>query len=205
MQLQAVTLDANGATLTGRHIAWATSDVAIATVSSSGVVTGLAEGDATVTATSETKSGSAAVTVQAVPQPELGILRTGGNFLLRHPRRGWECLLLGWERVRPARRRHDHGPAHPHEDRRRSALQRPFARQPHLRTRPGRAPVLGAEPVGRGRRRQYRSGPHTGDRERRPRFLGCRRGRRLHLRYRQRGHVLLGRERLRSARHRRAR
>jgi len=79
VQLQAATLDGNGGTLTGRQIAWATSDIAIATVSSSGLVTGLAEGDATVTATSETKIGSATVTVQAVDQPGVGLLRTGGN------------------------------------------------------------------------------------------------------------------------------
>ncbi|HEY9504807.1 MAG TPA: Ig-like domain-containing protein [Gemmatimonadales bacterium] len=88
MQLQATTLDANGGTLSGRQITWATSDPTSATVSSSGVVTGVAEGDATVTASSETKTGSAAVTVQA-PRP--GATTGGGNpahrrdFQLRHP------------------------------------------------------------------------------------------------------------------------
>ena len=68
VQLQATTQDANGVALTGRQITWAASDAAIATVSPSGTVTGVAEGDATITATSEGKTGSAAVTVQA-PEP----------------------------------------------------------------------------------------------------------------------------------------
>lgn len=60
VQLQASTLDANGGTLTGRQITWTSSDATIATVSTSGVVTGVAEGIATVTAAAETKTGTAA-------------------------------------------------------------------------------------------------------------------------------------------------
>jgi len=65
--LQAQTLDANGAVLTGRTVAWSSSNTGIATVSQAGVVTGVAPGNATITATSEGKSATSAITVTAVP------------------------------------------------------------------------------------------------------------------------------------------
>jgi alpha-tubulin suppressor-like RCC1 family protein len=82
VQLQVTTLDGSGGTLTGRQITWTTGDAAIATVSPSGNVTGIAEGDVTITATSEMKTGAAAVTVQDPdpgPQPLVGGLRAGAN------------------------------------------------------------------------------------------------------------------------------
>jgi len=66
-QLTATTKDANGATLTGRPIAWSSSDAAVAEVSATGVVTARAEGAATITATSEDKSGTATINVRPVP------------------------------------------------------------------------------------------------------------------------------------------
>ena len=65
--LQAQTLDVNGAVLTGRAVAWSSSNNGVATVSSAGVVTGVAPGTATITATSEGKSATAAITVTVVP------------------------------------------------------------------------------------------------------------------------------------------
>jgi uncharacterized protein YjdB len=66
LQLTATLKDANGNTLTGRTVAWTTSNASFATVnSSSGLVTGVAAGSATITATSEGKSGTSAVTVTA--------------------------------------------------------------------------------------------------------------------------------------------
>ncbi|HSQ29801.1 MAG TPA: Ig-like domain-containing protein [Gemmatimonadaceae bacterium] len=67
--LSAVTKDANGNVLTGRTITWSTSDATVATVSSTGVVTGAGSGGktATITATSEGKSGTATITVTLVP------------------------------------------------------------------------------------------------------------------------------------------
>lgn len=59
--------DANGNPLSGRVITWASGTPAVATVSTSGLVTGVAAGSATITATSEGKSGTAAVTVTLVP------------------------------------------------------------------------------------------------------------------------------------------
>jgi alpha-tubulin suppressor-like RCC1 family protein len=63
VQLQAVTKDAAGTTLTDREITWSSSAGDIATVSATGLVTGVAEGSATIRATSEGKTGSAVITV----------------------------------------------------------------------------------------------------------------------------------------------
>lgn len=65
--LQAQTLDADGAALTGRTVTWASGNTAVATVSAQGVVTAVAVGAATITATSEGRVGQAAVTVTLPP------------------------------------------------------------------------------------------------------------------------------------------
>ncbi len=69
-QLSAVTRDASGQTLTGRAVTWASSAQAVATVDGNGLVTAVAPGAASVTATSEGRSGSASITVNA-PAPTL--------------------------------------------------------------------------------------------------------------------------------------
>ena len=69
VQLTATPKDANGNPLTGRAITWASGNTSVATVSTSGLVTGLTAGSATITATSEGKSGSSGVTVTAVTVP----------------------------------------------------------------------------------------------------------------------------------------
>jgi len=66
-QLSAVVLDVTGATTTGRVVTWATSNASVATVSSSGLATGIAPGTATITATSEGKAGTSTVTVTPAP------------------------------------------------------------------------------------------------------------------------------------------
>jgi len=72
--LTATTKDAGGNVLTGRTVTWTTSNAAIATVSATGVVTGVAAGGpVTITATSEGQSGTAAVTV--VSATALGLLQ----------------------------------------------------------------------------------------------------------------------------------
>jgi len=63
VQLEAITRDSTGATLAGRQVTWSSSDEAVTTVSSKGLVTGVAAGNATITATSEGKSETAAVEV----------------------------------------------------------------------------------------------------------------------------------------------
>src|SRR5881396_1574686 len=64
-QLTATPQDASGTALTGRVVTWGSSNTAIATVNGSGLVTAVAAGPATITATSEGKSGTAAITVTA--------------------------------------------------------------------------------------------------------------------------------------------
>jgi Big-like domain-containing protein len=66
-QLTAVTKDSAGSTLTGRVVTWSSSNPTAATVSGSGLVTAIAAGPATITATSEGKNGTSAITVQAPP------------------------------------------------------------------------------------------------------------------------------------------
>jgi uncharacterized protein YjdB len=61
--LSATLRDASGNTLSGRIVGWSTSDQAVATVSQSGVVTGVAAGSTTITATSEGQTGTASITV----------------------------------------------------------------------------------------------------------------------------------------------
>lgn len=63
VQLTATARDAGGQPLTGRTFTWTTSAPSVATVSSTGLVTGQAEGGATITATSEGQSGTSSVTV----------------------------------------------------------------------------------------------------------------------------------------------
>jgi hypothetical protein len=62
-QLSATVKDQNGATMASATVTWATSDTAVATVSSTGLVTSVADGTATITATSGSATGTATVTV----------------------------------------------------------------------------------------------------------------------------------------------
>ena len=62
-QLGVTLRDANGNILTGRVVTWGSSNTAVATVTSSGLVTGVVAGTASITATSEGQSGTAAITV----------------------------------------------------------------------------------------------------------------------------------------------
>src|SRR5438309_4671796 len=63
IQLTATPKDASGNPLSGRVVTWASSNTAMATVSSSGLVTGVAAGSATITAASEGQGGTSAITV----------------------------------------------------------------------------------------------------------------------------------------------
>ena len=51
-QLSATVKDQNGATMSGASVTWSSSSASIATVSSTGLVTSVADGTATITATS---------------------------------------------------------------------------------------------------------------------------------------------------------
>jgi hypothetical protein len=72
VQLVATPKDASGTPLSGRVVTWATSNAAVATVSGSGLVMGVAAGAATITATSGGVNGTAALTVTVLPPPPSG-------------------------------------------------------------------------------------------------------------------------------------
>ncbi|MBL0170540.1 MAG: Ig domain-containing protein [Gemmatimonadaceae bacterium] len=63
----AVLRDGNGTVLTDRAVAWTSSNASVATVGATGVVTALAAGAATISATSEGRTGAANLTVQLPP------------------------------------------------------------------------------------------------------------------------------------------
>ncbi len=65
-QLSATLLDSVGNVLGGRTVTWTSSNSAVASVSSSGLVTGVAGGTATISAASGGQQGTATVTVNAV-------------------------------------------------------------------------------------------------------------------------------------------
>jgi len=67
--LQATVKDQNGNSMTGQTVTWSTNNAAAATVSSTGVVTGVTAGSATITATSSGVAGTSAITVTAGPPP----------------------------------------------------------------------------------------------------------------------------------------
>src|SRR6185312_6669531 len=71
-RLAAITKDANGNILTGRTVTWSIGSTSVATITAAinadtGVVTGVSFGTTTVTATSETKVGTATLTVTQAP------------------------------------------------------------------------------------------------------------------------------------------
>ena len=69
-QLTAIPLDSNGRDLADRRVTWATSDPTRATVDTTGLVTAVAVGTATITATSEGKSAAASLTILARPSAD---------------------------------------------------------------------------------------------------------------------------------------
>ena len=73
LQLTATPMDAGGMPLTGRVVTWRSSDSSRARVSSSGLVTGLVIGSTTITATSEGRSGTSAISVTQVPVASLQV------------------------------------------------------------------------------------------------------------------------------------
>lgn len=73
--LTATATDANGNALTGRTITWASASSSIATVTAAGVVTGVAAGTTTISATAEGKTGSAQVVVTGATPPPASVAR----------------------------------------------------------------------------------------------------------------------------------
>src|SRR5205823_1701913 len=85
VQLTGTPKDADGAPLSGRTVTWSSSNTAVATVNSSGLVSGVTPGTATITAASEGKSGTSTITVTHVPvatvevTPAPGSVQGGGT------------------------------------------------------------------------------------------------------------------------------
>ena len=73
VQLTATPRDASGNALTGRVVTWTSNNTSVATVNSTGRVTAVAAGSATITATSEGQSGTAAVSVTPVPVASVSV------------------------------------------------------------------------------------------------------------------------------------
>lgn len=69
VQLTATALDRKGNTIGGVSFAWASSSSAIATVSAIGLVSAIAPGTATISATGGGKTGTSTLTVNAPPPP----------------------------------------------------------------------------------------------------------------------------------------
>ena len=80
--LGATVKDTRGVVVTDRVVTWTSSNDLVATVSRSGVVTGVAPGSATITATSEGKTGTASVTVNAVPVATVSVQPGTANLVV---------------------------------------------------------------------------------------------------------------------------
>ncbi|MGQ0539573.1 MAG: Ig-like domain-containing protein, partial [Gemmatimonadaceae bacterium] len=70
--LQAEALDASGARVLGKTVFWTSSSDAIAVVSANGVVAGISPGSVTISATVDSRTGTAAITVS--PQPVASVV-----------------------------------------------------------------------------------------------------------------------------------
>src|SRR5205807_1567418 len=81
-QLSAVARDASGNVLPGRTVTWTTSDGTVAAVDGTGLVTSIALGTATITATSEGQAGTATVTVSSVPVASVLVAPSAANMLV---------------------------------------------------------------------------------------------------------------------------
>jgi uncharacterized protein YjdB len=75
--LTATVKDVGGTVLIGRTVTWTTSNAAVATVSTAGLVTGVSAGTATITGSSGGRSGTAVVTAVVPPTPPPPV--TGGS------------------------------------------------------------------------------------------------------------------------------
>ena len=81
LRLTAEAWDANGHPVEGAEFSWASSDEAVATVDASGLATGVAAGEAAITATSDGVTGSAALTVLAPVPAEIAVTPGAVEFM----------------------------------------------------------------------------------------------------------------------------
>jgi len=97
VQLGATAKDANGNPLNGKEFTWTSDSAPVATVDPSGLVTGAGPGLATITATSEGQSGSAAITVTKPVCSTAGgqaVTLAVGAYVSQMPVTSAGCLLF---------------------------------------------------------------------------------------------------------------
>jgi uncharacterized protein YjdB len=88
LQLEAQPRDGSGRPLAGRAISWSTNRPDVATVTSTGIVAAVSPGTAAITATSEGRTGTATIVVQAPTvnrvevSPASATIRVGDSFRL---------------------------------------------------------------------------------------------------------------------------
>ncbi len=90
--------DATGAPITGRAVAWSSSAAAVATVSDAGVITAVAPGEATITATVGGRSGTAGFVV--IPPPQRLTIASApgsGNGRIVSAPAGIDCTITAGE------------------------------------------------------------------------------------------------------------
>ena len=83
-QLNISITDDRGQILTGRPVSFTSDNVQVVTVSSGGLVTAVATGTATITATSEGKTGIADVTVTPIPVSLVEVTPTQSSIIIGH-------------------------------------------------------------------------------------------------------------------------
>lgn len=93
VQLTATVEDSTGATVTDRTLEWTSSDPNRATVSGTGLVTTLAPGQVTITARTENRSGTAAVTIQQTPVDSIVVNPTTYSFALNATNKSFAIRL----------------------------------------------------------------------------------------------------------------
>lgn len=81
VQLTGVARAANGTSVSGKVLAWTSSNNAVASVSNGGLVSATAPGSATISATVDGKSGSALVTVQLIPVASVTVTASASSVL----------------------------------------------------------------------------------------------------------------------------
>ena len=74
--------DADGNVLTGRQIAWSSSDPGVATVDSTGLVHGIGSGTVAITATSEGVAGSATLAVSPAPVSSVSVALNASSLTI---------------------------------------------------------------------------------------------------------------------------
>lgn len=111
-QFTAQVLDASGEELSGRNVAWSSTDVAIATVNGTGLVTAVSAGTTSIRATVDGKTGTGALTVSpasvatlAIDAPQVALVQGDTRALLAIARDAQGNVLAGraatWESTNP--------------------------------------------------------------------------------------------------------